>query len=247
MENAAYIIMSRMSAQLRATAVVANNIAGADTPGFRASRPVFTEQLERARAPRLPQGMRELHFASSPATWRDTDQGPIRQTGNPLDLAITGQGYFVVATAQGERYTRAGRFSLSAAGDIVDMGGNQLLGVGNRPIRVPPGETDLTIAADGVITGRNGEIGRLTLVRFENEQSLEAQGDRLFAAPPDATPIQLDAPRLVQGAVEGANVNTITEMVRLTEEQRFFQIAVRFAEAENERKTNSVDRLLRRR
>ena len=97
--------------------------------------------------------------------------------------------------------------------------------------------------ADPVMRAR----ARLFLFRFENEQSLEAQGDRLFAVPPDADPIQVDRPRLVQGAVEGANVNTVSEMVRLTEEQRFFQIAVRFAEAENERKTNAVDRLLRRR
>ncbi|MCX7685980.1 MAG: flagellar basal-body rod protein FlgF [Acetobacteraceae bacterium] len=247
MDNAGYIILSRMAAQLRATAVIAHNLANADTPGFHASRPVFAVHLSAARAAALPPGARDLHFSWDRATWRDTDPGPLRQTGNPLDVAIAGEGYFVVETPRGERYTRAGRFTLSADGTIVDMGGNPVLSDAGRPIEIAPGDTDLTIGADGTLTGRNGEIGRLRVVRFEDPQALLAEGDRLFAAPPGADPRPLDRPRLVQGALEASNVNPVLEMVRMTEDLRQFQFAVRMAEAENERIGGTVDRLLRRR
>lgn len=247
MDNAGYIVLSRLAAQLRATAVIAQNVANVDTPGFQATRAVFTEHLARARATELPQGARDLHFSWDRATWRDTEPGPIRQTGNPLDIAITGRGYFAVETPQGERYTRAGRFTLAADGTIVDTGGNPVLSAAGGPLQIAPGDTDLTVGADGLITGRNGEIGRVRIVRFENEQNLMAEGDRLYAAPPGTDPQPVERPRLVQGALEGANVNAVTEMVRLTEEMRQFQFAVRFAEAENERQTSVIDRLLRRR
>lgn len=246
MDNAGYIILSRMAAQLRATAVIAHNLANADTPGFHASRPVFAEHLAAARAT-LPAGARHLHFTWDRATWRDTDPGPLRQTGNPLDVAIAGEGYFAVETPRGERYTRAGRFTLSADGTIVDMGGHPVLSDAGRPIRLAPGEGEITIAADGTISGRNGEIGRLRVVRFADPQALQAEGERLFAAPPGVDPEPLDRPRLVQGVLEGANVNPVLEMVRMTEELRQFQFAVRLAEAENERIGSTLDRLLRRR
>jgi flagellar basal-body rod protein FlgF len=247
MDNAGYIVLSRMASQLRATAVIAHNVANADTPGFHASRAVFAEHLARARATEAPAGGRDLHFAWDRATWRDTDPGPLRQTGNPLDVAISGAGYFAVETPQGERYTRAGRFTLAADGTIVDMGGNPVLSDAGRPLRIAPGDTDLTVGADGIVTGRNGEVGRFRIVRFEDEQDLVAEGDRLFAAPAGTDPQVVAQPRLVQGALEGANVNAVTEMVRMTEELRQFQFAVRFAEAENERQSNAIDRLLRRR
>jgi flagellar basal-body rod protein FlgF len=247
MDNAGYIILSRMAAQLRATAVIAHNLANADTPGFQAARPLFAEHLAAARAAALPPGARELHFTWDRATWRDTDPGPLRQTGNPLDVAIAGEGYFAVETPRGERYTRAGRFTLSAEGTVVDMGGNPVLSDAGRPLQIAPGDTDLTITADGTLAGRNGEIGRFRIVRFADPQALLAEGDRLFAAPPGAAPQPLDRPRLVQGALEGANVNPIVETVRLTEELRQFQFAVRLAEAENERILGTLDRLLRRR
>jgi flagellar basal-body rod protein FlgF len=247
MDNAGYIVLSRMASQLRATAVIAHNVANADTPGFHASRAVFAEHLARARASDAPAGGRDLHFAWDRATWRDTDPGPLRQTGNPLDVAISGAGYFAVETPQGERYTRAGRFTLAADGTIVDMGGNPVLSDAGRPLQIAPGDTDLSVGADGVITGRNGEIGRFRVVRFEDEQDLVAEGDRLFAAPQGTDPQPVAQPRLVQGALEGANVNAVAEMVRMTEELRQFQFAVRFAEAENERQSNAIDRILRRR
>lgn len=247
MDNAGYIVLSRMSAQLRATAVIAHNVANVDTPGFHATRAVFADHLARARATELPQGGRDLHFTWDRATWRDTEPGPIRQTGNPLDIAITGRGYFAVETPEGERYTRAGRFTLAADGTIVDMGGNAVLSAAGGPLQIAPGDTDLTVGADGIVTGRNGEIGRLRIVRFENEQALVAEGERLYAAPAGTDALPVDQPRLVQGALEGANVNAVTEMVRLTEEMRQFQFAVRFAEAENERQTGAIDRILRRR
>jgi flagellar basal-body rod protein FlgF len=250
MDNAGYIILSRLSAQQRATSVLANNVANAETPGFRASRPVFAPYLETARVGLGPglavPGAREQAYSWDRATWRDMQPGPITRTGNPLDVAIAGDGFFVVETERGERYTRAGRFTLGAEGRLLDMDGNPVLNVNGQPLAVAPGDSRIEIQGNGTVRSENGEIGRLRVVRFEDPQRLLAEGDRLFDAN-GAIPEPVERPGLVQGAVEGANVRAVLELTRLTAELREFQFAAQFAEREGERLQTAIDRILRRR
>jgi len=246
MDNPGYIILSRLALQHRATAVLAHNVANADTPGFRALRPVFAEYVARQDRAAVPPGGRPIAFAQDRATWREMDQGPVQTTGNPLDVAITGEGFFVVETPRGERFTRAGRFSIGDGGRIVDMEGNPVLGPEGNAIAVAPNDTRITIQGDGTIRSENGELGRLRIVRFENVQALRAEGDRLFdPAGEEALPVE--RPSVLQGAVEGSNVRPILEMTRLTAELREFQFAAQFAEREGERLSTAVERILRRR
>lgn len=245
MDNAGYVALSRMVAQSRATAVLANNVANADTPGFHAARPVFAQFLDQQKRVDQPASGRDVSFSWDRATWRDDARGPIQTTGNPLDVAISGDGYFAVQTPRGERFTRAGRFTLGAEGTVVDMEGNALLNRGGEPIRVGAGDTRLTISGDGVLSSENGELGRIRVVRFANLQSLTAEGDRVLASA-DA-PEEIERPSLVQGAVEGSNVKPILEMTRLTDEMREFQFAAQFAEKEGERLQDAVQRILRKR
>lgn len=246
MDNPGYIILSRLALQQRATAVLAHNIANADTPGFRALRPVFAEYLVRQQRAAVPPGGRDIAFVQDRATWREMEPGPLQPTGNPLDLAISGEGFFVVETPRGERYTRAGRFSIGEGGRIVDMEGHPVLGVGGNPIALAPNDTRITIQGDGTIRSENGEIGRLGIVRFENPQALRAEGDRLFDAAGE-DPLPVERPAVLQGMVEGSNVRPILEMTRLTAELREFQFAAQFAEREGERLATAVERILRRR
>ena len=242
MDQPGYVVLSRLSAQLRATQVLANNLANADTPGFRAERPVFSSFLSRARG----QGAAgEVAYSLDRANWRETQPGPVATTGNPLDVALRGDGFFVLETPNGERYTRAGRFTLDPAGRITDPDGNAVLDARGAPITLAAGDSRIEILGDGTVRSENGTVGQIRVVRFADPQRLRAEGARLFST--DDTPEAVARPQLVQGAVEGSNVSAISEMTRLTEQVRQFQFATQFAEREGDRLSTAVDRILRRR
>ncbi len=241
MDSPGYIVLSRLVAQQRTAAVTAHNIANADTPGFRAARPVFGAVLDRQMGGRVA-------FTQDRATWRDAGAGPLARTGNPLDLAIAApDGFFAVETPRGERFTRAGRLTLDAGGRISDAEGNAVLGADGRPIALGAGDTRIEVLGDGTVRSENGVLGRLRLVRFDDPQRLLAEGDRLMAAPPDLPPRAVERPGVIQGAVEGSNVRPIAELTRMTEETRQFQMAAQMAEREGERLGTAVERILRRR
>ncbi|MFL1462816.1 flagellar basal-body rod protein FlgF [Roseococcus sp. DSY-14] len=243
MDNPGYIILSRLSAQQRASQYTAQNLANADTPGYRAVRPVFAHHLDRdARG----LAERDIHFSWDRASWRDSAPGSIQATGNPLDVALHGEGWFSVETPRGERFTRAGRFTIGADGRLSDNEGNAVLGTEGRPIAVSPADTRIEILGDGTVRSENGVLGRLRVVRFANEQALRAEGDRLFDAAGQA-PEEVARPAVLQGSLEGSNVQAVMEMTRMMEELREFQMATQFVEREGERQQAAIDRLLRRR
>lgn len=246
MDSPGYIILSRLTSQLRASQVTAHNLANADTPGFRAARPIFAEHVARQGRVAGPHTGRDVGYAWDRATWRDTDPGPVNRTGNPLDVAISGDGYFSVETPRGERYTRAGRFAMGADGRLVDHHGHAVLNANGQPIAIAPNDTQIEISGDGTIRSENGVLGRIRLVRFEDEQALRLEGDRLFEAG-GQDPQDVAQPRMVQGALEGSNVVSVLEMTRMMAELREFQMATQFLERESERQQSAVDRLLRRR
>lgn len=248
MDSPGYIVLSHLVAAQRATAVTANNIANADTPGFRASRPLFGTVLERQMGGGAPQGGRDLVFAQDRATWRDDAAAPLQRTGNPLDLALADRtAFFAIETPRGERYTRAGRFTLDEEGQVVDPDGNAVLGADNRPIRLEPGTARIDIRGDGSIATENGPAGRLRILRFDDAQRLTAEGERNLAAPADMPPRIVEEPGVVQGATEGSNVRPVLELTRLTDEMRHFQFVAQMAEREGERLGSAVERILRRR
>jgi flagellar basal-body rod protein FlgF len=245
MDTPGYVILSRLGAQLRATQVLANNIANADTPGFRAERAIFAQHLERHRDLAAPPGRREVAYALDRATWRDMAPGAISVTGNPLDVAIQGEGFFAVETPRGERYTRAGRFTLDAERRLVDAEGHPVLDARGMPIAFAINDSRIEIQGDGTVRTENGAVGQLRVVRFADPQRLQAEGGRLFAS--DDPPEPVERPALVQGAVEGSNVSAVQEITRLMIELREFQFAAQFAEREGERLQTAVERILRRR
>ncbi len=246
MDNPGYIILSRLTLQSRATQVLANNVANADTPGFRAERAVFGAVVARQAAAGLPPGARETAFVQDRATWREMQPGSMQVTGNPLDLALTGEGFFAVQTPAGERFTRAGRFTIGDGGRIVDMEGAPLLNTSGTPIAVAPNDSRIEVAGDGTIRSENGVLGQVRVVRFADPQALMAEGDRHFDAA-GAQPEPVERPGIRQGVVEGSNVRPVLEMTRLTAELREFQFAAQFAEREGERLSTAVERILRRR
>ncbi|MCK8786856.1 flagellar basal-body rod protein FlgF [Roseomonas sp. NAR14] len=245
MDTAGYVILSRLAAQQRATEALAHNLANADTPGYRAARMLFSEYVSRQSGIVGTPGGQQVAYTQDRATWRESQAGAISRTGNPLDVAIAGEGFFAVETPRGERYTRAGRFSIGAEGRLVDLEGNPVLDTQGNPIAVAATDTRLEVLGDGTLRSENGPVGRLRVVRFEDAQRLVAEGDRLLRA--DQPPEAMARPALVGGAVESSNVQPVLEMTRLTEETRRFQFAAQFLERESQRVNTAVDRLLRHR
>ena len=244
-ENPGYIALSRMIAQQRALEVRATNIANTGTPGFKAETVLFSDYLLQQRGVVTPPGGRTVQLVQDRATWRDFGQGPIAKTGNPLDLSLQGAGFFAVDTSRGERYTRAGRFSLSSIGQIVDMSGNAVLGTDGRPIVVPPDSGTITVASDGTISADGaGQIGKFRVVQFEDQQAMQAEGNSLF----NTTQPSLDVvvPAIAQGTVEGANIQPIVELTSMMAEMREFEFASQFADGEAQREQSAIDRIGRK-
>ena len=248
MDSPGYIVLSRLIAAQRATAVTANNIANADTPGFRAHRPLFGTVLERQMGAEAPRGGRDLVFAQDRATWRDATAASLSRTGNPLDLALSDpDAFFAVETPRGERVTRAGRFTLDGEGRVVDPEGSPALGADGRPLQVPQGAARIEVRGDGSVTTEEGPVGQLRIVRFRDAQQLLAEGDRNLRAPDDMPAEAVERPGVVQGAMEGSNVRPVVELTRLTDDMRHFQMVAQMTEREGERLGTAVDRILRRR
>lgn len=152
----------------------------------------------------------------------DYSGGSFRETGRPLDVALDGQGFMVIQTPRGERYTRAGAFTLDAAGQLVTQRGELVVGQ-NGPITVPRGKSQIGIGADGSISADGQPIGKLKVVRFDNPHTaLAKEGDTLFMATDKEKPQNAFGTRVVQGVLEMSNVNVVSEMAMMMHNSREF-------------------------
>ena len=241
MENSGYIALSRMIVQQRALEVRATNIANTGTPGFKAETVLFSDYLLHQKGVVTPPGGRTVQMVQDRATWRDFGQGHVTKTGNSLDLALQGEGFFAVETARGERYTRAGRFSLSAGGQVVDMAGNPVLGTDGRAINVPPNIGAITVASDGTLSSDAGQIGKFRVVQFDDQQAMQAEGNSLFATAQPSRDVAV--PAMTQGTIEGANIQAIVELTSMMAELREFEFASQFVDGEAQREQSAIDRI----
>jgi flagellar basal-body rod protein FlgF len=220
-----YNAASAMMVRLSELDTIAHNLANANSPGFRAMRLSFRNFGEtflwamngaNNRPPaRLPLGVtvdqQRLEMRS----------GALRPTGNPLDVALDGDGWFVVQTPQGVRYTRKGNFTLSRDGTLVTAEGYPVLGDNNQPIRIPANAVaSLRIAETGEIFAGSQRLGRLRIVSVQN---LQPAGDGYYIG----TNPQPSNTRIVQGMLEGSNVQVITELVRMLNALRTYEMASR--------------------
>ncbi|MCQ4161695.1 flagellar basal-body rod protein FlgF [Roseomonas sp. GC11] len=208
--------------------VVANNLANANTNGYRGDRTLFQTYVNKLNVPG-----REIAFVQDRATYIENRQGAISSTGNPLDLAIDGEAFFAVQRPGGQPgYTRDGRFKVSPEGTLVDGQGRAVLGEGGAPIRFPDRVTAVEIRANGNILvtneGRVEQAGRVAVYSGGDMRGLRKAGDGLFDFPANtAQPVDLDSPdnrvRLVQGSLEASTVQPVTELANLTLLQRSYE------------------------
>lgn len=240
MENSLSVVLSRQGVLARQMETIATNLANANTAGFKAEAMIFTEFLERTPKPDGP-----LSMVHDVTFLRDMSEGDMQGTGNPLDLAISGEGFFAVQTDQGERYTRHGAFQLDNLGQLVTLAGDQVLDAGGAPILVPPGTEQITIARDGTVSADAQEIGRVQVVTFDEPGALSKEGNSLYDAGEQA-PRPAPEAEVLQGTIEGSNVNGVEEMTRMIDVVRSYQSAARMADAEHERIRRAIETIIRK-
>jgi flagellar basal-body rod protein FlgF len=248
MENALLIGLSRQTILERQLDVVANNIANVNTTGFKADSSLFEEYLmPGAHEDNFVGGDRRLSYVQDRGTFHDLSQGPVQQTKNPLDLAISGNGFLVVQTAAGERYTRDGGLQLNSQGQLVTAAGDPVLG-GSGPIVLQPTDHDFNVSPDGTITvvegtGRTDSVrGKLRLVSFADAQKLLKEGSNLYSASEGAA--QADTKSQVeQGYIEKSNVNAVTEMSRMIEVTRAYTQIATMLQQESDLHKSAIEKL----
>jgi len=245
MENALLIGLSRQMALRRELDVVANNVANINTTGFKSDTAVFEEFLMPvARHDHFQGRDRVFSYVQDRATWHDMGQGPVKQTNNPLDVSIDGNGFLVVQTPRGERYTRNGSFQINAQGQLVTSEGYPVLGDGG-PLQFQNEDRDITIARDGTVSVPEGARGRLRLVTFADAQRLQKDSASTFAAPADMPPQDqaIEQVHLIQGTLEQSNVRPVVEMARLIEVSRQYTQLATLLQQHGDIRKSAIERL----
>ncbi len=242
MDNALLVNLSHQLAAQAAMDTIANNIANANTNGYRREEMKFEELLRSGRgADWQKNATQTTRYVKEAGIVRDLTEGRIVATGNTLDLAMNGDGYFVVQTARGERFTRDGHFTLNAEGQIVTETGDALLSDGG-PITITNEDGDVKIAADGTISGDQGQIGKLRVAQFADSRALVKEGGSLYGT--TQTPTDAESGyKIAQGMIESSNVQPVTEITDMISVMRSYQAVANLIQSQEDLKFKAVDKL----
>lgn len=230
-----------LDAQNTQMAIIANNLANANTTGFKSDRAAFQDLMyqnirqvgaQSTQNTQYPTGLTLGTGVRIVATEKNYAQGSVLQTGGSLDVSITGQGFLQITMPDGSiAYTRDGNFSLDSQGNVVTANGYPL----QPALTIPQGTQSVTIGNDGVVTAlsaanKSTQIGQIQLANFVNEQGLQPMSNNLLiesaasGAPQVGTPGTNGLGTLQQGTLETSNVNTVTELVNMIECQRAYEM-----------------------
>lgn len=218
MNSGIYPAVSGSLAAMRKLDVISNNLANINTPGYKRDRMTFEAVLAAAGTPTaVPQSI----TTQKEYVYIDYASGPTSQSGNPLDLALDGDGFFAVTTPEGTAYTRQGNFRSSADGILVTMDGYPIQGTGGASISIKGSHVEIDAKGSVIVDG--AEAGTISVVDFEKPYTLTKSGSALFVtSDPQANP-QPGKAQVRQGFTEGSNVDSISEMVKMIETNRYFE------------------------
>ena len=226
-----YKAASAMIPRLKQQEITANNIANASTPGFKKDG-VFLKELDAATRANLPRKS-DWQTPMIDQIYTDYSQGSFDRTDDVLDLAIEGQGFFVLETPEGEGavYTRNGDFSVSDEGFLVTNEGLRVLGDGG-PIEV--GSGTVAVSETGEVSVEEGVVGRLQLVDFPDKSLLVKAGNSGFTVDDTVAPAPAAGASIRQGFLERSNINVIKEMVGMIVTLRYFEAGSKAIQAQDE-------------
>jgi flagellar basal-body rod protein FlgF len=221
--------------------IAANNIANANTTGFKVEDlMVHTEQ---ARPAKTLDGSSPVKFVLDSGVARNFTQGALTKTGGDFDLAIEGQAFFKIQTASGERYTRDGRFTTNPEGILVTEAGNQVMDEGGGQITIDPKLGPVTIGKDGIVSQGAIRVGKIGLVRPDDMASLAKDGDNLYRNTANTTPQPVTDAQIHQGMLESSNVQPVIEITKLIEIQRAYEGVAKMMDNTAELSRSAVERL----
>ncbi len=236
-----YVSLSLATALERSLNLAAHNMANASTAGYKSSHPI----MEAVDPTQSGNDTQAVNYVQDKGIFIDMAQGTMTPTGNPLDIAVTGEAFFGFEAPGGQTaYGRDGRLTIDTEGQLVTMGGSPVVDISGSPITIPnEAGTAVTIATDGTITDQNGgAIGRIGLFSVDNPNLLEPIGNGLFLAGGAKAEPSEDS-RISQGFVEQSNVKPVVEMINLMDIQRAYERAVKLMNDENELTKQAISRL----
>jgi flagellar basal-body rod protein FlgF len=240
MDNTLLVSLSHQLAAYRSMDVIANNLANLSTPAFKRETAKFEEFVQQVAPSEGQTGPQTVSFVKDTGMVRDLNEGRLERTGAPFDLALSGNGYFAVQTAAGERYTRNGHLSLDGDGQLITDSGDPILGDGG-PITITSDDGDIHIAADGTISGAKGQIGKLRVVDFADDRALQKQGASLYST--SQSPAAATDARIVQGTLESSNVEPVIEISHMIDVMRAYQATATLSQSQEDLMRQAIDKL----
>jgi flagellar basal-body rod protein FlgF len=238
MENSLYIGLSKQVVLRANMDIIAQNVANINTPGYRGQNMIFSEYVED------PRYMKEdMSLVLDYGQYQVTDPGNMKETGGPLDIALVGNGFLGIQTPEGIQYTRAGNLTMDAEGTVRNALGLAVADTGGGDITIPQDAKEIRIDQKGVISTEQGIIGQLQIAEFNNYQTLDPQGNGLYAT--TEAPIEAENTVIKQGYLEGSNVQAVVEMTRMIEVHREYQRVQNLMQTEHERLKTAAQRLAR--
>jgi flagellar basal-body rod protein FlgF/flagellar basal-body rod protein FlgG len=218
MDSGYYAAMTGLVARNQALDAAAANLANSQTPGYRAEREYFRSALLGPDALDSQLGRTVNNYGLLGGSQLYLGQGQLQQTGNPLDLAIEGEGFFAIQTPSGVRYTRDGSFHRTQSGQLVSASGEPVLSATGQPIPVPPG--DVSVGSDGVLSLAGGTGSTVGVFTFPAGTRLTPEGANRYAPPQGVAAVVSKSGTVRQGAIEAANQDMITGTLDMMEMQR---------------------------
>lgn len=210
MDNSIYVTLSRQLALFRDMDVTANNIANTNTTGYNAEHVLFTSYMTKD----ANQGdINPMSLDYDISTYRNTEEGAMKATGNDLDVAIQGNGYFTVETPLGIRYTRAGNFKIAPDGTLETVEGYPVMDNSGQHIVFDESTRTIQIGEAGNLKVNGADFGNLGIAQFDNPQLLERLDGRLYKS--NITPQPAQNARVMQGMLESANVQPVQELTHM--------------------------------
>ncbi len=235
--DTAYVTLSRQSGLMDEMRMVANNIANANTTGYRQQGLVFSEFV------RDMPGNPSLSLSRAQVRNTSLQQGVLTETGGSFDFAIEGDGFFMIETPAGNRLTRSGSFSPNAEGDLVTMDGHRVLDSNGASVFVPPDAATIDVGSDGTMSVDGQLLSQIGVYKVADPENLVREGSTHFRAGGQVDPV--DEPVVLHRFLEGSNVNAIGQVTRMIEIQRAYELGQSFLEAEDERVRGALKALMR--
>lgn len=239
MDNTKYIALSRQMALWKQMNVVSNNVANMNTTGYKQEDTIFSTYVAQTLNAK-GMGKEPVYFTQDFATYNNFIEGALVSTGNTLDVALQGDGFFAIETDNGVSYTRKGNFTLDSNGMIVTTDGYPVLSRNNEPLFIAPTEKEIMITEDGSVATENGVIGRLQVVKFADNQKLVRKADTMFDNVAGNASSEADNVRVLQRSLEKSNVNSVEEMTKLIHLQRSYEFVQQMIDEEHDRISNTI-------